>query len=493
MVTQKKTKHAGRDVGLERASGEAAASPQAADAGLRVQLKGASWTEGQQMLAPPRANVQAKGGTAPVQRKKGEGGAVDVHATARAGTAGSGGALPHADKIQASFGRHDVSSVQAYSGGAATQASAALGAEAYATGDKVAFAGSPSLHTAAHEAAHVVQQRAGVSLSGGVGKAGDRYEQHASAVADRVAQGRSAQGLLDKVAGGGSGGAVQAKGDLQFVGHSLDKPLPADAETPAHLGGRGKTDQRKYTPAQYIKMWEKAQGRKMTAQEKKTLEAGCIGITAINVGRNPPLDRAYDTFEQGEKEMIRLRDIVAKHPEASDGQGGKLGDWKVVLFAKMFFSNQQKFDYDKVPKDPKKSAEENWDENMKANRAEMYEPDPKAFPVHPKTGKVDMTGYDYRHSRPRFERNPITGKMEDKKKFNPKTGKMEYRWHVNFDYGFWDEKARCFWHANHCEPGMQVYQSTKDKFQKGYVDFSRVIYCVAFTKNYDPGKAATGS
>lgn len=62
-----------------------------------------------------------------------------------------------------------------------------MGAEAFATGDRVAFAGSPDLHTAAHEAAHVVQQRAGVQLKGGVGEAHDRYEQHANAVADAVA------------------------------------------------------------------------------------------------------------------------------------------------------------------------------------------------------------------------------------------------------------------------------------------------------------------
>jgi Domain of unknown function (DUF4157) len=51
-----------------------------------------------------------------------------------------------------------------------------MGATAYATGDRIAFAGAPDLHTTAHEAAHVVQQRAGVSLPGGVGQAGDAYE-----------------------------------------------------------------------------------------------------------------------------------------------------------------------------------------------------------------------------------------------------------------------------------------------------------------------------
>lgn len=79
-------------------------------------------------------------------------------------------------------------------------------------GEHVAFAGTPSLHTSAHEAAHVVQQRAGVHLKSGVGAAGDRYEQHADRVADAVVQGRSSEALLDEVAGpmqGTASGAVQ--------------------------------------------------------------------------------------------------------------------------------------------------------------------------------------------------------------------------------------------------------------------------------------------
>lgn len=119
------------------------------------------------------------------------------------GVASGGSALPHGDVIQRSFGRHDVSGVSAHVGGEAASASAALGAEAYATGDRVAFSSSPSLHLAAHEAAHVVQQRAGVSLKGGVGQAGDAYERHADAVADAVVAGTSAEALLDDARGGG--------------------------------------------------------------------------------------------------------------------------------------------------------------------------------------------------------------------------------------------------------------------------------------------------
>jgi hypothetical protein len=134
----------------------------------------------------------------------------DVHTTAAAGVVGAGGPLPHLDAIQRSFGGHDVSSIESFTGGAAAQAAGAIGAEAYATGNKVAFASAPSLFVAAHEAAHVVQQRAGVQLLGGVGEGGDIYEHHADAVAERVVAGESAQDLLDTGHGNAASGAVSA-------------------------------------------------------------------------------------------------------------------------------------------------------------------------------------------------------------------------------------------------------------------------------------------
>lgn len=138
-----------------------------------------------------------------------------VHRAAAEGIRGAGGALPHGDAIQRSFGRHRVAHIEAHTDGAARAGARAMGAEAYATGYHVAFAGAPGLHTAAHEAAHVVQQAAGVHLAGGVGQAGDAYERHADAVADRVVRGESAEALLDDMVGhgGGAGGpaAVQHK------------------------------------------------------------------------------------------------------------------------------------------------------------------------------------------------------------------------------------------------------------------------------------------
>jgi hypothetical protein len=137
----------------------------------------------------------------------------DARATAARGTAGAGQPLPHLGAIQRSFGRHDVTGVRAHLGEGAAAASADLGALGYAVGDDVAFARSPDLHLAAHEAAHVVQQRAGVMLKDGLGDSGDIYERHADAVADRVVRGEPAEELLDSMTGGGAGRAVQRVDD----------------------------------------------------------------------------------------------------------------------------------------------------------------------------------------------------------------------------------------------------------------------------------------
>ncbi len=146
-----------------------------------------------------------------VQMKASTPGTTDVHSAAADGISGASSSLPHAGAIQKSFGHHDVSNIQAHTDSKAAKASESMGAEAYATGSHVAFGTSPNLHTAAHEAAHVVQQRGTVQLSGGVGQVGDSYEQHADAVADRVVAGQSAEGLLDEMATGGSSTpAVQA-------------------------------------------------------------------------------------------------------------------------------------------------------------------------------------------------------------------------------------------------------------------------------------------
>jgi hypothetical protein len=137
---------------------------------------------------------------------------------AESGVASANDPLPHHAAIQDSFGSHDISHVKTQTGGAATLAAQHLGASAFATGSKIAFAESPDLHTAAHEAAHVVQQQAGVHLKGGTDAGGgDPNEQHADAVADKVVKGESAEALLDAVgpkrSSAVSGAPVQRKED----------------------------------------------------------------------------------------------------------------------------------------------------------------------------------------------------------------------------------------------------------------------------------------
>lgn len=120
-----------------------------------------------------------------------------------------------------------------------------MGASAYATGNHVAFARSPDVHTAAHEAAHVIQQSQGVSLSGGVGKPGDPYEKQADAVADRVVKGQSAESLLSSGQTGGSSSSgiqkTEAAGGapenviLRLAGQVFRVRLPANPKKTVNL------------------------------------------------------------------------------------------------------------------------------------------------------------------------------------------------------------------------------------------------------------------
>jgi len=130
----------------------------------------------------------------PLQRKTTHRAYAERH---RLKTNHSGHPLPFLDTIQKSFGHHDVSHVRAHTDNGAAAEAFAIGAEAFARGTDVSFARTPSLHTAAHEAAHVIQQLAGANVTGGMGGEGDAHERHADAVADRVARGESCEVLLD--------------------------------------------------------------------------------------------------------------------------------------------------------------------------------------------------------------------------------------------------------------------------------------------------------
>ena len=220
-------------------------------------------------------------------------------------------------------------------------------------------------------------------------------------------------------------------------------------------------DQRRYTPEEYIALWEEDQGTKMSAEQIQTIRRGCIGITAANLtGGGNPIDAAesiYGTFDAANAALEEKNELI--------NTIGSVGDWaadlasmfgakRYVMFAKLFWSNQG---------DPTST-----------------ESDPDAFPEDPKTHEIDLDdfkkNYDYNAQ--------------------PKPGGGGY---VNFDYGFWDATTKSFWHANHMEyddpvkakaDPMKVYQSTKDKFTAGYMDFDRILFGIAPVEAYDPVTSA---
>jgi hypothetical protein len=134
-----------------------------------------------------------------------------IHALAHHGVQSAHAPLPHFARIQAAFGRHDLHDVKAQVGGPASAANARMGSLGYTVGDRVGFRAAPDLRLAAHEAAHVVQQRGGVQLKDGVGRPGDPYEQQADAVADAVESGERAEPLLDHPPAGGIDPAALAR------------------------------------------------------------------------------------------------------------------------------------------------------------------------------------------------------------------------------------------------------------------------------------------
>lgn len=181
---------------------------------------------------------------------------------------------------------------------------------------------------------------------------------------------------------------------------------------------RGKEEHKTHTFEEYIKKWEAAHGRSLTDPERKVLARGCVGITSLNLGiiPNPDLSNCYGSFEAAWNAAQKMNEFLAA------GFPGK----KAIIFSKRFWANEKD-----------------------------YTPDPK-------TGRVDMSKYDYR----------------------PKPG------FTNFDYGFYDEATNKWWHANHCEPSilgpkdcpakwsMEVYESNLQYYSRDLQDFDEQVFCV---------------
>lgn len=96
--------------------------------------------------------------------------------------------------MESRFG-HDFSQVRVHSDAGAGNAASAINARAFTVNRNIVFGANeyaPQTESGrrllSHELMHVVQQRAGVHPSGGVGRAGDPYERQADEAADAVAR-----------------------------------------------------------------------------------------------------------------------------------------------------------------------------------------------------------------------------------------------------------------------------------------------------------------
>ena len=130
----------------------------------------------------------------------------------RSAAASPSASLPYAQQIQESFGpEFNIGGINAQVGGQAGQEADSMNAKGFAAGNRVGFSGAPDLHTAAHEAAHVFQQRQGIQLTGNAASGGP-YERHADRVADAVVRGEDAAPILSEMGSAkGSGSGLQLK------------------------------------------------------------------------------------------------------------------------------------------------------------------------------------------------------------------------------------------------------------------------------------------
>ena len=103
---------------------------------------------------------------------------------------GSGGSVPHGDRVGSAIGA-DLSGVSAHTGPAATAACESLGAEAFTYGNNMAFKDpSPTPQLVAHESKHAVHQGAAPSnvesLSTAAGHSSSAMEAEADAAMSKV-------------------------------------------------------------------------------------------------------------------------------------------------------------------------------------------------------------------------------------------------------------------------------------------------------------------
>lgn len=298
---------------------------------MRAQL--ATLATSSSVRSPIRVQRQAATGPAPDTlrghpARAGRDEHAAIQAAAARGIATPWSVLPHATLIQRRFGHHDISSIRAHTGSVAATSANEMRARAFAAGDHVVLDRSADLRTVAHEAAHVVQQRGGVRLQGGVGAAGDVHERHADQVAAAVIQGRSAEALLDRYAG-----AVQtdapAAGCIQRW-HDPETGLGSETEDEDEDQDRDQAD----ASAQlaHAVAFERKLG-KAAYRDPRSLGAADQMITSMTQAILPDFDEA--DAEQREK----LVDLYGRDAVAGAGSAGQVGNEFAVVMEALLEGN----------------------------------------------------------------------------------------------------------------------------------------------------------
>ncbi len=183
----------------------------------------------------------------------------------------------------------------------------------------------------------------------------------------------------------------------------------------------------------------------MTA-EKATLAAGSIGITALHLGRGggpPPLDLAFDSFARAQHVQAALIAVLKRRP--TDVAAKVAADRTLRDLARVVAA---------IPADPDPAR---WRPAIFSLR--FFAGDPTRF-VADARGQIDLRGYAHA-ARP----SPADGP----------DARM-----INADYGWYDEATDAWFHANHGEPGMKIYQSRLAYFSRPLAAFDRQVFCVAF-------------
>ncbi|WP_280647428.1 MULTISPECIES: RHS repeat-associated core domain-containing protein [unclassified Dysgonomonas] len=183
-----------------------------------------------------------------------------------------------------------------------------------------------------------------------------------------------------------------------------------------------------FTVHEYVNYWKQNYngGRDIKTGQYQTLYAGCIGVTALNLGMSgtltitprhaPPTYPAFESLNLAQNEAKKMMQTIKDNPDIyNNGE-------HVVIFAMRFW----------VPYKNRKDFKT--DEN----------------------GRVDMSTYSY---------------------------KWRNEGRTNFDFGFYD--GQYWWHGNHDhdppEKYMKVYKSTLEHFERDLYDFSHTVFIPAIS------------